>query len=749
MLNKLAVTVGNERANVTEKRRSVGLFTLIVTPAVHLGKETAKKARTQQHFESLENYIRALESKVKDLQAEVEECRRSHGSAFGTGSTSTGVAGPSSFMLPQMASSSKMERGEDTMATEDTGSSNNESDIDHLISPTRHLVLQETDLELYGPTSIFRLAPERSSPSVGEMQQDNSEPPSSTYFDWARHLPPEVPLSRAEHDRILDILFKFFTSWGLRLVPELFLRDMHRTLSIPPNQPPPKTAHYSPMLHNAALALATAFSDDPLIRDVRYRELFARKAKSYIEAECQRPSISLVSALSTIASFHSTQGEQSLGYLYFGMSGRMSQALGLSIDCSPWVKSGLITHADMLDRNWAYWATFSQDICWSLYVGRDCCVAPPKATRPIPVPFVGSEIDQLPWYWAPCKMAAQPSYVVRTFDVSCDLMLIARRIMDFVNGLGPGFRREGVLQLDALTPEVDLTAASRPNALPHRLMLHLVYWWLFLLLHRPFYRRSKSSSAGQDIDHVKLCNRASDNIMLLLGIWQEKYSLRYLPITLVQVIFCAGTSFVLSAVQATSGPRLGRVALSSALSQAEQCIRYLLICGKSFECANRVATILSNVLQEQLKPRLLLRTLDSGSNIMLPSVHGSTTSGTSGSETGDSEYLQYPAPRSPTDSLSATLTSLDSLRERCRPPASPEWSPRDSFALAMAAPAGPHSQNPGQTQVPNVYGAETGGYPERPQDIEMDFSLGGMDLGIVGGSRCRTGQHWLDFLKLC
>ena len=63
-----------------------------------------------------------------------------------------------------------------------------------------------------------------------------------------------------------------------------------------------------------------------------------------------------------------------------GISARMSQArtlvpcpsisqiltpsshwtVGLGIDCSPWVEAGLITHAGMLDRNWALWATFCQ-----------------------------------------------------------------------------------------------------------------------------------------------------------------------------------------------------------------------------------------------------------------------------------------------------------------------------------------------------------------------------------------------------
>jgi len=139
-------------------------------------------------------------------------------------------------------------------------------------------------------------------------------------FDWSRHLPPEIFLERREHDKLLDLLFKFFTSWCLRIVPPLFLRDMYRALSLPASQPPPKTAHYSPMLHNALVALATAFSDDPRIRDLKSRQYFARRAKSYIDTECERPNISVVHALSILGSFHSSMGDQTLGYLYFGQN---------------------------------------------------------------------------------------------------------------------------------------------------------------------------------------------------------------------------------------------------------------------------------------------------------------------------------------------------------------------------------------------------------------------------------------------
>lgn len=72
------------------------------------------------------------------------------------------------------------------------------------------------------------------------------------------------------------------------------------------------------MLHNALLALATGFSDDPQVRDSRSRKAFAEKAQSYIEDEAQHPNITLIHALSILSTYHSSHGEQMLGYLYFG-----------------------------------------------------------------------------------------------------------------------------------------------------------------------------------------------------------------------------------------------------------------------------------------------------------------------------------------------------------------------------------------------------------------------------------------------
>ncbi|GJE99786.1 fungal specific transcription factor domain-containing protein [Phanerochaete sordida] len=595
------------------------------------GRETAKKARTQQHFESLVNHIKSLEARVKELEGELSSSR----SATRRSGSVSDATRQSSSLSPHPSPVTKFEEHDDSIPNGDddldsAAGSDVDSEIEQLIAPTRHLVLQNGDLEVYGPTSAYRLAPERHTegPCPQETQNHIAQETSAPVFDWSRHLPPEAPLSRVEHDRLLDLLFRFCTSWCFRVIPSLFLRDMHRALTTPPSAPAPRLSHYSPMLHNSLLALATAYSEDPRVHDIEFRRMYARRAKSYLEKDCLTPNVSIVSALSLLSTFHSSRGEQSLGYLYAGMAGRMTQALGLQIDCSSLVKSGRIKESDMHNRNWAFWATFCQDVCWSLYIGRDCAMAPPKEPV-IPVPFVDSEFDHEPWVWDPSGLPPQKSNIASVFQATCELLRIGRRVMDFVNGLGTDFRHPNLqvvseldIELnawkDSLAPEVDLTAATRPSALPHRLTVHLMFWWLFILLHRPFYRRTKPGNV--DIDHVKLCNRAAENMMLLLGIWHNNYNLRYVSTTHVQFTFSAGTVFVLSAIQAISGPRLGRVTLASSLSQVETCLEYLSIIGRSWETAECAREILLNFFDETLKPRLLLRSGDANLKLELQNV---------------------------------------------------------------------------------------------------------------------------------
>ncbi|KAI0248581.1 hypothetical protein BJV78DRAFT_785226 [Lactifluus subvellereus] len=588
------------------------------------GPESAKKPTTKRYVDSLKNLNRQLELRNKFLERQLAllKPRLATEVPQDTPDLSLSISDRASPSSCGQSSPISTQSEPAFLKTEE------QEDIDQIIAPTRHLHLGDNELQLYGPTSIFRLAPrtpERltlneegangSADAYRSLSQEN--PVLDSKLDWARHLPQGVGLTRLEHDRLLDLLFQFFTSWCLRIIPKLFQRDMHRCLSIPDIYPPLKTAHYSPMLHNALLAVATAFSDDPTIKNPDARRQFAEKARSCFEKECEFPKLSAITALSILANYYSSVNQPTLGYIYFGISARMSQALGLGIDCSPWVEAGLITHAGMLDRNWALWTTFCQDTTWSLYVGREFCTTLSPNSLTIPVPFVTPDLDQFLGNWPP-EDNERPNHISGTFAATCSLMQIARDIADVVSN----FSRLGapqetnefrVAQMDLklsgwkndLPPEIDFSKSNpcTPQQ-PHQLMLHLTYYWLIILLHRPFYRRRRSSEDVSDYtDHIKPCNQAAAEIMELVGIWRRQFSLRYVPITMIQVVSAAATIFVVAAVQAVSGPRVAHSALEAAEKNARAAIEYLREVGKSFAGATNVADILQNLLLQQVQSR--------------------------------------------------------------------------------------------------------------------------------------------------
>ncbi|ETW83538.1 hypothetical protein HETIRDRAFT_438733 [Heterobasidion irregulare TC 32-1] len=614
-------------------------------------------------------HVQHLQDKIVLLETELERCRSSHSIP----STSQYYADPGS---PE---------SDGTLVK----SESDDSDVEQLCAPTQHLHIHDDTLQFWGPTSIFRFVmpgpsrfynsgsaagPHRFSSIAGSLGPD---------IEWNRYLPKDVTLSRTEHDRLLDLLFRFFTSWCMRVVPELFLHDMHQVLSRSPSNVASRTAHYSPMLHNSLIAVATAFSDDPMIKADEVRNKFAAKAKESLEQECERPHLSAVLALSILANFHSSRGEQSLGYMYFGISARVSQALGVGLDCSSWVDAGKITPEEMQDRNWVFWTTFCQDTTWSLYVGRDFCVSSFSESQNIPVPFVDGDLDQRPWNWPNKENPPQPNYLSRIFHATCQLLQIARRIMSIVSNfshLGVRQNANEILissmdvELDSwmsqMKEEISIPPSALSRAMPHQLMLHMTYHWLIIILHRPFYRQ-KQVGVEREIDHIRRCNKAANEVMKLADTWRNSYTLRYVPITFIQVVSAACTIFILSAVHATSGQRLAKVQLDQAKRDTQQAVRYLNEIGESFAGARTIAHILGGVFEEKVKSRLARHAKAPRSaseprsseavdaNYPVPQVMPS----------GEMPYQPMPDP--PTyynPSMSNAVTSIDVQQTQCFPP---------------------------------------------------------------------------------
>ncbi|KAF7364977.1 Zn(2)-C6 fungal-type domain-containing protein [Mycena venus] len=427
-------------------------------------------------------------------------------------------------------------------------------------------------------------------------------------IDWSRHLPSEVSMERREHDKILDVAFKFHTMFPI--VPSLFLRDMYRALSVPRTENPPATPHYSPMLHNSVLAVCAVFSDNPYLKDPDTRRHFVEAAKAWFEGK--KPDPTMVHSLAYIATFYTDCGEQVPAELYFGMSTRLSITLGLGVDPAQWVKAGKMSREESFARLYAYWSIFILDVTWALYWGRD---APPRPNTPMP--FVDSEIDQIPWYYAPSKTSA--------------LCLIACQIADVVKNLRPEARpnvihvAEHVTRIDLelnnwksqLPPQLNITLVNRASSSPQRIMLHLAYWWCFITLHRPFFNRRTQQIQNSDpeVDHIKLCTRAADNVLDLLETWSSLYTMRLASLKMSGVIFAAGTVFLLRALQATGSSRVAHGVLNTALAQIETCIRYLREMGDTWVSGTRSADILQAILNDRVRPLIARRLAHRGEPI--------------------------------------------------------------------------------------------------------------------------------------
>ena len=212
---------------------------------------------------------------------------------------------------------------------------------------------------------------------------------------WDMFLPREADgfplITRDQHDRALDLFFRFFTSWTIRVIPHFFLRDLVIATEAP--DPKPQINHYGPMLHNIIMAIALAFSDEVALRERSLREKFVAQGKTSLDTECQKPTLSTMQGLDLLSSYYSGMGDQTLGFMYFGSFACVIVLLRLSsnIAAQAWlfewgkrvcashalffnsvssrsfhvavglhvrIPDGKIGNDDRIERNWVYWNVF-------------------------------------------------------------------------------------------------------------------------------------------------------------------------------------------------------------------------------------------------------------------------------------------------------------------------------------------------------------------------------------------------------
>lgn len=470
------------------------------------------------------------------------------------------------------------------------------------------------------------------SPSAGNISAEPTRPIGE--IDWGRNLP-EIPggLDEDLHDLLLELFFTYFCSWCCWTDPVLFRRDLAVCCS---DHPSTRTSFYSPLLHNAVLSLAATFSDDARITENDAGAIFATKAKALIEDEAERPMLSTVQGLMLLGSYHSGSAKHGLGWLYSGMGLRMSTTLGLGVDCSPWKKRGLISDVLQDQRDRTFWCCFVQDKLWSLYVGRSASIT--ESSFETPLPLARPELDSVLWKpvnagferpsdnsqsgasnpLAPSvfdfnhaskaqRMEGAPNQITLNFEWTCRLALLAQKIMKTCYGLRSDiFSTKAQALVSDLHLQLEKWQSDLPTQLqigahivlpppPHVIMLHCMYWFMSILLHRPFYRRQNNRVNTEVNDlAVKRCDRAATKIVTLFDLFRRSPGLRYAPISLTQMTFTAGTIHLLTAVSGDTirAPKRASVALEG----AKACVQALDEMG--FKCATQSCGILSRLISE-------------------------------------------------------------------------------------------------------------------------------------------------------
>jgi hypothetical protein len=103
---------------------------------------------------------------------------------------------------------------------------------------------------------------------------------------------------------------------------------MLRALAHTPDDHPLATqdiTRCSPLLHCSLLALATAFFDDPSIKQGEIRVKFVQKAKQLLEGKLDSPSLCMAQAQAILSHYHCGKGGREIGYVYMGMISHVVQ----------------------------------------------------------------------------------------------------------------------------------------------------------------------------------------------------------------------------------------------------------------------------------------------------------------------------------------------------------------------------------------------------------------------------------------
>ncbi|KAF8751634.1 Fungal specific transcription factor domain [Rhizoctonia solani] len=314
------------------------------------------------------------------------------------------------------------------------------------------------------------------------------------------------------------------------------------------------------------MSFATAFSDKPIVKAKETRAHFASCAKQHLEKECDRPTITVVQALTFLSDYHASLGERGLAYLYFGMSCRMVRALGLCIDSRPWVESQRITQEEL--------------------VARDCNFGQHSA-----------KVTHIHYPYSSHRLHMGSDKIMSDYEgLLRGMQAYAFWSADYGSCIFSRPSKLEVTQKDSVS-DIHLNLDTWYNNLPESLTIQLAPPPNPFHTSYPFgvERLNGNPSSFTDLS-VKICDRATVKIVHLVMLFDKCYGMRYFPLSMLQVIFMAGATLL---VQSASLSETAVKKRADAHEGTRKCVYALQAAAQTWDCAKISASYLQSLLQEQ------------------------------------------------------------------------------------------------------------------------------------------------------
>ncbi|KAH7052015.1 hypothetical protein B0J12DRAFT_698707 [Macrophomina phaseolina] len=336
-------------------------------------------------------------------------------------------------------------------------------------------------------------------------------------------------------------------------------------------------------------------------------DFFASRATTLLDIELEHPRIATVQALAILSSHEAAWTRDTQGWLFSGMglanirnSGmalRLAIDFGLHVSAKPYVEAGSMSRDEARGRSVAFWGAFATDRMWGLYVGRPFHNISPAISMETPIPFS----QNMERYWTPVsrgrhgpendlldnqevlvERSAQLSWIMSPlegslyFQADVSKVELQRLAEDTWENL-LAWRRNLAKEID-----LDLDSPMPAKCVPHILVLQPFVAKRYI---QPYPLVSRGPQHARE-----MCVRAASRIAILLSWYEERYSLSYVNIQVVQITFSAALILVYATLSEGNPQRHRKLT-----GHLEMCCRALAELGNTFSNATRTLDVLLHV----------------------------------------------------------------------------------------------------------------------------------------------------------